>query len=179
MISAFVPLAGAEGTRARRKSRSDVRMGLSVLAAAVLLEIAVYFFRDALLLHPLQSSVLFKQVSGYAMVVLMAFAMLYGALRRRAALAPRVRILNELHQFGGLLVLVLLGLHAGRAPGGFLLALMHATALGLAAGALRSMFGARLGRAASTFLLLLHIALGCLVSAAAVVHLYFVYAYTA
>lgn len=179
MISAFLPIAVLPGQRARRKARGDVRLAACVLASVLLLELAVHFLRDAMLLHPLQSSVVFKQVSGYTMAGLMLFTMVFGWLRRRPALAPRLRALNELHQFSGLLLLLLLGLHAGRGPAGFLLLLFHATAVACAAGALRALLGPRLGRAGSTFLLVLHVVPACVVSAAALVHLYFVYAYTA
>lgn len=180
MISAFLPITVLPGERTRsRGRRGDSRLAACVLASVLLLELAVHFLRDALLLHPLQASVLFKQASGYTMLALMLFAMGFGWLRRRPAFATRVRGLGELHQFGGLLLLLLLGLHAGRGPAGFLLLLFHAFAVACAAGALRALLGPRLGRVASTFLLAVHIGLACLVSAAALVHVYFVYAYTA
>jgi hypothetical protein len=137
------------------------------------------FFPQALLLHPLQASVLFKQLSGYTMVGLMALAMGFGWLRRRPGLAVHHRTLNDLHQFGGLLILLLLALHAATRPSGFLLLMVHAVAVAQAAGCLRALLASRLGRSASTALLSLHISLSCLVSAAVLLHLYFVYAYTA
>lgn len=179
MISAFLPLAGSPATRARRKTRGELRLAACVFVTVLLLEAALFFLRDGLVLHPLQSSTLFKQVSGYGMAGLLLFAMVFGWLRRRPALAPRLRTLNELHQFAGLLLLLLLGLHAARAPQGFLLLVFHAMAVACAAGALRALVGARIGRLASTTLLVVHIGLACIVSAAAAVHLYLVYAYTA
>ena len=163
----------------RKRRKVDLRLAWCVLATVLLAEFALLSFPQALLLHPLQGSVLFKQVSGYAMVALVAFAMAFGWLRRRPALAVHHRLLGDVHQFGGLLVLLLVALHAAARPGGFLLLVFHAVAIAQAAGALRVLFGSKLGRRAATTLLALHITLSCLVSAAALVHLYFVYAYTA
>ena len=47
------------------------------------------------------------------------------------------------------------------------------------ADALFPILAARIGREASTAVLAVHISLSCLAAAAALVHLYFVYAYTA
>jgi hypothetical protein len=52
-------------------------------------------------------------------------------------------------------------------------------AIGLGAGALRAVIGRKIGRQASASLLVLHISLSCLVAGAVLLHLYFVYAYTA
>ena len=164
--------------RARAKKDSQ-HLAWCVLAVVVLLEVALQFLPQAMLLNPLQSSVLFKRISGYTMLALLVFAMVFGSLRRRPALANQQRKLNEIHHFGGLVLLVLLGLHVGHRPSGFLLYTFHALAAGVAAGALRAVIGRRIGRAASTALLVLHISLSCLVLAAVVLHLYFVYAYTA
>jgi hypothetical protein len=94
-------------------------------------------------------------------------------------MAGHHRRLNEIHQLAGLMILVLLASHIGQKPAGFLLAMFHAMAIGLGAGALRAVLGTRIGRRASTALLVLHIGLSCLVAAAVLLHLYFVYAYTA
>lgn len=181
MNSGFAPLTlpGALAPRVRARRKTGLRLSAVVLAAVLLVEVAVLLFPQALLLHPLQAGVLFKQVSGYTMVSLMTFAMVFGALRRRAGLAVHHRTLNDLHQFGGLLILLLLALHIATRPGGFLLLLFHAVAVAQAAGSLRALLGSRLGRSASTALLSLHISLSCLVCASVVLHLYFVYAYTA
>lgn len=181
MNSGFAPLTlpGALAPRARTRRRPDLRMAGSVLAAVLLVESALLFFPHVLVLHAAQAGVLFKQLSGYAMVSLMALAMAFGALRRHAALAARHRLLNDVHQFGGLLLLLLLALHAAGRPGGFLLVLFHGVAIAQAAGALRALLGTRLGRQGSTVLLVLHIGLSCVASAAVLLHLYFVYAYTA
>jgi hypothetical protein len=178
--SGFAPLTlpGALAPRVRTRRKADVRIASSVLAAVLLAEAALLFFPQALLLHPLQAGVLFKQLSGYAMVSLMVFAMAFGWLRRQPALAVHHRTLNDVHQFGGLLLLLLLSLHVATRPSGFLLLMFHAVAVAQAAGALRAVLGIRLGRAGSTALLALHIGLSCVVSAAVLLHLYFVYAYT-
>jgi uncharacterized membrane protein YhaH (DUF805 family) len=156
-----------------------LRLAWCVVAVVVLLEVALQFFPNAMLLHPVQQSTLFKQASGYTMLTLLVFAIAFGALRRHPALAAQQRRLNDLHQLGGLLILVLLAFHVGQRPSGFLLYTFHAMAIGLGAGALRAVIGRRIGRQASTGLLVLHIGLSCLVAAAVLLHLYFVYAYTA
>lgn len=165
--------------RARRARRDSPSLAWCVLAVAVLLEVALRFYPQALLLHPVQSSVLFKQASGYTMLSLMAFAMTFGWLRRHPALVDHQRRINEFHQLAGLVILVLLAFHVGQRPSGFLLYTFHALAVGLGAGALRAVVGRRIGRKASMALLVLHISLACLVVAAVLLHLWFVYAYTA
>lgn len=197
MNSGFVPidLGGAaqapaararpDRTRSSRRARSRARAsgatGLTwcVLMVAVLLEAAVLWRPQALSWTPLQGTPVFKMASGYTMLALLAFALVFGWLRRLPAMARHHRQLNEVHQLGGLLLLVLLALHVGARPAGFLLWTFHALAIGLGAGALREVLRARIGRAASAALLTLHISFACLVGAAALLHLYFVYAYTA
>ena len=183
MTSGFAPLtlpgALAPRTRTRPRRKLDLRIAGSVLAAVLLVEAAMLFFPHVLMLHAAQTGVLFKQLSGYTMAGLMLLAMAFGTLRRHAGLASRQRLLNDIHQFGGLVLLLLLALHAAGRPGGFLLGLFHALAIAQGAGALRAVLGTRLGRRASTLLLVLHIALSCLACAAVPLHLYFVYAYTA
>ncbi len=191
VLSDFGQLAGNErsvarpASRKRRKTRvavrpkADLRLSWSVLTVIVLLQAAVLFYPQALLLHPVQGAHWFKQLSGYTMLALMAFAMSFGWLRRLPAMARHHRKLNEIHQFGGLLLLVLLASHVGQAPRGFLLLMFHAMAVGLGAGALRAVVGTRWGRGASVGLLAAHIGLCCLVAAGVLLHLYFVYAYTA
>jgi predicted ferric reductase len=179
MTSAFVPLKPAVAKRVRTTTVDDQRLARCAFTFIVLLEVAAQFFPDALLLNPMQATVRFKQFSGYAMFALMSFAMGFGCLRRLPAMANKQRLLNEIHQFGGLLILLLLAVHPAGTPRGFLLWVFHAMAVGLAAGALRAMLGTRFGRGTSTALLVLHIGLSCLVSAGVLLHLYFVYAYTA
>ena len=180
--SGFAPLTLPQApvlASPRRRRGPDLRLGGTVLLTVVLAEAALLFFPHVLLLHPAQASVLFKQVSGYTMVVLMVAAMAFGFLRRAPALLSHQRTLNDIHQFGGLLLLLLLSLHVASRPSGFLLLMFHGLACSLGAGALRSLFGLRLGRAASTALLAVHISLSCLLCAAVLLHLYFVYSYTA
>jgi hypothetical protein len=181
VTSGFAPLTlpGALAPRTRTRRKVDLRIAGSVLAAVLLVEAALLFFPHVLVLHAAQASVWFKQLSGYAMVGLLVLAMGFGALRRHAGLATRQRLLNDIHQFGGLVLLLLLALHAAGRPGGFLHGLFHALATAQGAGALRALLGTRLGRKASILLLVLHIALSCLACAAVLLHLYFVYAYTA
>ena len=181
MNSGFAPLTlpGALAPRVRTRRKADLRLAWCVLATVLLAEVALRFFPQAMLLHPVQGSVLFKQISGYLMVALMACAMGFGWLRRRPALAAHHRLLGDIHQFGGLLILLLLSLHVATRPSGFLVLMFHAIAIAQAAGALRALFANRLGRSVATALLTVHIALSCLVSAAVLLHLYFVYAYTA
>lgn len=149
-----------------------------VLLTIGLLELAALYWPSALIVSPLQTSVLFKQVTGYCMLGLMIFAMTFGWLRRLPLMAEHGRRFNEVHQLGGLLILVLLASHLGQSPKGFLLYAFHAMALGLGAGALRAVLGPKLASWGSMTLLALHIALACLVFAGVLIHLYFVYAYT-
>jgi hypothetical protein len=176
VLDSVLPLPAA---RSRRAPRDSLRLAWCVVAVVILLEIALQFFPGAMLLNPLQKSTAFKQVSGYTMLSLLVFAIVFGALRRHPALAEQQRRLNDLHQLGGLFILVLLAFHVGQRPSGFLLYTFHAMAMALGAGALRAVIGRRIGRKASTSLLVLHISLSLLVAAAVLLHLYFVYAYTA
>jgi hypothetical protein len=144
----------------------------------MLQEAAVRFLPRALLLHPVQESAVFKQISGYLMVSLIVFAIAFGWLRRRPALSRHNALLQEIHQATGLLVVLLLGFHLGQTPAGFLLWLFHALVMGTAAGALRACLGARAGARIGTGLLGIHIALSCLALAGVFVHLYLVYVYT-
>ncbi|RYF17014.1 MAG: hypothetical protein EOO30_08635 [Comamonadaceae bacterium] len=189
MISAFAPLLPARVGRTARPARAAKRvrakaadtrsLAWCVLLFTLLLQAALALYPAALKLGAIQSSAAFKIASGYTMLALLAFAFGFGALRRLPALAPHVRRLHELHQVAGLAIVVLLALHVGQRPTGFLLGTFHAMALGVACGALRTLVGPRAGRAASAGLLGIHIAASCLVAAAALLHLYFVYAYTA
>ena len=170
--------ARPRAVRAPARAR-DPRLAACVLLVVVLLEVALRFYPDALQLHPFQKTVLFKQISGYSMLALMAFAMTFGWLRRRPALARHHARLNEVHQVSGLLLLALLGFHLGHTPVGFLHYMFQALALSVAAGALRAILGRRIGARGGQALLVVHIAGSCLLAAGALVHLYLVYAYTA
>lgn len=171
-----VPAQRAPVRRARRKVSG---LAACVLLVVLLLQLAAAFMPQALQLHPVQQAVAFKQASGYAMLALMGFAMAFGWLRRLPVLARRHAALNEAHQVAGLLLLALLASHLGHAPAGFLLLVFHALAIAVAAGALRALLGPRIGPRGCMVLLAAHIGLSCLVLAAALVHLYLVYAYTA
>lgn len=149
------------------------------LAAVLVLELALALLPQGLQLSPLQATPLFKQLTGYTLVTLMVLAMFFGRVRRWGPLARRRSLASDLHQLGGVLILLLLGAHVGQHPSGFLLYLFHCMAYAVAAGAVRPVLARRIGREASTALLAVHISLSCLVAAAALVHLYFVYAYTA
>jgi hypothetical protein len=179
MTSGFVPLALPHAERVRLKPREDLRLAWCILAAVLVIEGAARFQPDVLALGPFQARTWFKQLTGYTMLALMAAAMAFGWLRRLPAFAGAQRACHGLHQFGGLLVLLLLASHAGPGASGFLLGIFHAMALAVSAGALRVVLGPLIGRSGSRALLAAHIGLSCLVAAAALLHLYFVYAYTA
>ena len=193
-------LAPAGGVAARPRPRTRTRSGASsrsqapaelrrapveasrlpwlVLGAVLLLELAALFFPASLLVHPVQSSVLFKQVTGYSMLTLLTFAIVFGGLRRLPSMVKRQRELNRLHQIAGLALLLFLATHLGHSPKGFLLYVFHAMAFGLAAGSLRAVLGVRVQSRGAAVLLGLHIGLTCLVAAGALAHLYFIYVYT-
>lgn len=175
VLGSFV---GAPRKRLVVRPQAESRLPWCVLAVVLALELTAGFFPGALLLHPIQGSVLFKQVSGYTMVVLLVFAMSFGWLRRLPSVSRHSRKLSEIHQLGGMLLLVLLASHLGQSPKGFLQYVFHAMAFGLTAGSLRAVLGPKIGSAGSSVLLALHIGLSCLVGAGAVAHLYFIYAYT-
>jgi len=167
-----------QAVRARTATGTGTGLAWCGLAVVLLLEAALLFFPQVLRVSPLQATVLFKQVSGYAMCALLGFALASGALRRLPVLAGRLRALAVLHQVCGLALVLLLGAHLGQAPTGFLRWVFHAMAIAAGAGALRTVLGARLPRVASSGLLSVHIGLSCLVGAGAVLHLYFVYVYS-
>jgi hypothetical protein len=193
MTSSFVPFVPAGPAPVRRRKAaartqqpaarvrraSQARLGGCVLFMVLLLEAALLFFPQRLVLDPVQAAPWAKQLTGYPMVALMLMAMVFGPLRRAPALARHQVVLNEFHQFSGLLVLLLLAFHMGRAPSGFLQYTFHILAVGVAAGGLRSVLGTKAPRALARTLLVTHIGLSCLVAAAALLHLYLVYAYTA
>jgi hypothetical protein len=179
MSAIFLPSGRMPLERLRPATTEDRRLAWCVLAVVVLVEVAMQFFPRAMSFSPWQASVPFKQISGYAMVAMMAFTMCFGALRRLPALAAHTRLMGELHQLAGLVILVLLAFHIGQAPSGFLLAVFHAMAVAVTAGALRSVLGRRVGRHVSVALLGVHICLACVIAAGVPVHLYLVYAYTA
>lgn len=173
----FVPARRKAAARVRRPSAG--RLAWCVLTALLVLETLVLFFPQRMLVSPAQMSTGFKQLTGYSMLALMGFAIFFGPLRKLPRLARHLVVLNEFHQFSGLLVLLLLAFHLGHGPSGFLQYTFHALALASAAGALRAAFGTRLGPSASRALLVLHISLFCVVAVAVLLHLYLVYAYTA
>jgi hypothetical protein len=179
MSAIFLPSGRMPLERLRPLPTEDRRLAWCVLAVVVLVETAMQFFPRAMLFSPLQASVLFKQLSGYTLLALMVFAMSFGWVRRRPALARHQRLLNELHQLAGLVILMLLALHIGQQPRGFLLFGFHAMAVAVTAGAVRSLLGRRAGRRLALALLGVHISLACLVAASVPLHLYLVYAYTA
>lgn len=179
MTSYFVPSGFTSPTRIRSRIGTASRLPWFVLVVAVALEAVAIFSPHSMLVHPVQASVGFKQVSGYTMVTLLAFALVFGWLRRLPRLANHSRQLNHFHQLGGLVILLLLGSHAAQMPSGFLLFMFHATAIGLGAGALRAVLGATAAASLRALLLATHIGLSCLLSAAVLVHLYLVYVYTA
>jgi hypothetical protein len=190
LASAPAPLArvrrAADVARQRSRPRAPASRGTDArplvwctLAVALLTEAVVLMVPGALLRAPWQTGSAFKMASGYPMFGLLALAMGFGWLRRQPRLAARHRALSALHQWTGLLLLLLLAAHAAGRPAGFLQLTFQAMALGQGAGAVRVLFGARMGRRASTVLLVLHITLACLVCAAALLHLYLVYVYTA
>jgi len=166
-----------QAARAKQATAASTHVAWCGLLLVLALEAALLFFPQALRLHPVQGTPLFKQLSGYSMCALLAFALAFGWLRRLPALVNRARALSILHQASGLLLLALLGSHMGLAPSGFLLFVFHGMATAVAAGALRTVLGTRAGRKASVALLALHIGLSCMVAAGAVLHLYFVYVY--
>ena len=182
---ARVPRA-AEVPRQRSRSRAPRMCSAEagplvwcMLALAMLTEGLVLLAPRALLLGPWQVGSAFKMASGYPMFGLLAFAMAFGWLRRKPALASRHGTLGALHHWTGLSLLVLLAAHAAGRPAGFLQFTFHAMAVGQGAGAIRILFGPRMGRSACALLLTLHISLACLVFSAALLHLYLVYVYTA
>lgn len=179
MTSGFVPLAHPLAHRVRARPGPDLRFAHWALAAAIVLECMALFLPQAMLVSPIQTAVLFKRFSGYSMVSLLVFAMAFGWLRRLPSMSSHQDKLNSIHQGTGLPMLLLLASHVGAQPSGFLLFVFHAMAIGLGAGALRAVLGQRIPRQLSTALLVLHIGLACLVSASVLLHLYFVYAYTA
>ncbi|MCG2592798.1 hypothetical protein LZ009_08375 [Ramlibacter sp. XY19] len=168
-----------QAARARQRATPSARLAWCGLLLVLALEVALLFFPQALRLHPVQGTGLFKQLTGYTMCALLAFALALGWLRRLPGMERRARALTALHQASGPVLLLLLGSHAGQAPGGFLLCVFHGMALAVAAGALRTVLGTRAARKASVALLAVHISVSCMVAAGAVLHLYFVYVYAA
>lgn len=180
MSAIFAPGSSIPVGRApvRRPTRRLPLLPACVLGLVLGLLATAWVAPDVLRQHPVQATVLFKQLTGYAMLALLIFCMALGVLRRRPLLARHQATVARLHQAAGLLLLLLLASHLGQVPRGFLAAVLVALLAATAAGALRALLGsrapARLGRA----LLAVHVGLSCLGVAAVLVHLYLVYAYT-
>lgn len=181
MSAIFLPGSSIPVGRApvRRAAQRLPFLPACVLALAVALLATAWLAPSALRQHPAQATVLFKQLTGYAMLALLAFCMVLGALRRRPAFAAHHAAVGRLHQAAGLLLLLLLAAHLGQVPRGFLGGMLVVLLVATAAGALRALLGSRAPARLARVLLVVHVVLSCLVTGAVLVHLYLVYAYTA
>lgn len=167
---------------ARRGGPYQTTLALASWSALALVAIACI----ALLLRPqwsdlvaLQRIEAYKQVTGYTLVAALAFDLSLALIKPRLASAWALRALQITHRVLGLSMLVLLVLHAGFVHQGYLTVTFLVTMLVVIAGALLNLLpGHRLGTWGQ-WTTALHIAAGCLLGALAVMHLYFVFAYTA
>ena len=152
---------------------------LATVVASSLLAAALALLPSAGALHPVQHTVVFKQLTGYALVALLGFLLLLGVWRGQLRRPGPAAVLMFAHQVAGLAMLVLVAGHVGAAPSGYLRAVLLLVLGTCALGALRQLAAGRLPPRALRGLAVAHIAMGCLIASAALVHIYFVYAYTA
>ncbi len=121
----------------------------------------------------------YKQITGYTLVGLLSFDLSLALIRRRLMRGSSLRALQLAHRVLGLTMLALLVLHAGFAHAGFLHATFAVTMLVVVAGALLNLLPSHRLGTWGQWTTALHIGAGCLLAALAVMHLYFVYSYTA
>lgn len=128
-------------------------------------------------LFALQQLQAYKQITGYTLVGLLSFDLSLALIKRRLVRGSSLRALQLAHRILGLMMLVLLVLHAGFAHAGFLHATFAVTMLVVVAGALLNLLPSRHLGSWGQWTTALHIGAGCLLAALAVMHLYFVYRY--
>lgn len=128
-------------------------------------------------LFALQQLQAYKQITGYTLVGLLSFDLSLALIKRRLVRGSSLRALQLAHRILGLMMLVLLVLHAGFAHAGFLHATFAVTMLVVVAGALLNLLPSRHLGSWGQWTTALHIGAGCLLAALALMHLYFVYRY--
>ncbi len=128
-------------------------------------------------LFALQQLQAYKQITGYTLVGLLSFDLSLALIKRRLVRGSSLRALQLAHRILGLMMLVLLVLHAGFAHAGFLHATFAVTMLVVVAGALLNLLPSHHLGSWGQWTTALHIGAGCLLAALAVMHLYFVYRY--
>lgn len=128
-------------------------------------------------LFALQQLQAYKQITGYTLVGLLSFDLSLALIKRRLVRGSSLRALQLAHRILGLMMLVLLVLHAGFAHAGFLHATFAVTMLVVVAGALLNLLPSHHLGSWGQWTTALHIGAGCLLAALAMMHLYFVYRY--
>lgn len=127
----------------------------------------------------MQRQVGIKQFSGYLLLLMLLFLMAFVGLRRMPAHAQEwVTRLKAWHHAVGLMGLPLLAIHIGRWPRGYLAALMVCLCVAIASGSLRSVMSRHLTPTGVKILLALHVLSASLASAAVLMHVYQVLAYS-
>lgn len=125
----------------------------------------------------LQRLHIYKLVTGYVLVGLLSFDLSLALIKRRLVRSASLRVLQISHRVLGLMMLMLLVLHAGFAHEGFLHATFGVTMLVVVAGALLNLLPSHRLASWGQWTTALHIGAGCLLAALALMHLYFVYRY--
>jgi hypothetical protein len=151
---------------------------LKLAGVLLALEALLFFVQprwDAVLRWQLDGS--FKTITGYVLLATMALMWAPVWVRKHLQQAHHLEILKLVHQWMGVLVLLVFLLHANLARSGYLavlsLVLLAGSGLGTVLGWLQ-LTGRANGR---RWLMAAHIALGAVVSGFSLLHLYFVYAY--
>ena len=163
--------------------RTAYQTALSVTSWCALATAAVAAI--ALLWEPRWTSLLalqrleeYSQFTGYTLVGLLVFALSLSLIKRRLHHANSLRGLQLAHRILGVTMLVILVLHAGFAHAGFLRATFTFTLLVIATGALLNLLPTRKLAQWGQWTTAIHIGVGCLLAALALMHLYFAYSYT-
>lgn len=121
----------------------------------------------------------YKQLTGYVLVGLLSFSLSLSLIKRRLHRVWSLRSLQLAHRILGVTMLILLILHAGFAHAGFLRATFTFTLLVVATGALLNLLPSRKLAQWGQWTTAIHIGVGCLLAALALMHLYFAYSYAA
>ena len=155
---------------------TSVKLGSGLLALCTVLLLTGY--TPDFLTH-FQTSIGYKQVTGYLLLILMSFLIALLAIKRRLKTTQAMVQLLGYHQVAGLIMLGVLALHAGFSLQGYLgLLSWLIAAMALIGVLLIKPIKALQRPREKSIAVSVHIALAFIAYATALVHIYFVWAYS-
>jgi methionine sulfoxide reductase heme-binding subunit len=165
-----------------RTPRSPYQRALSAISCAALVGVSIACIAWAwpLAWAPLVSMQrldAYKQWTGYILVVVLGFDVSLALIKRRLRQGGALRGLQIAHRSMGVLMLVLLVLHAGFTHQGFLSFAFMVMLLVVVAGAALNTLPGRFMGFLGPWAISIHIAAAVLLAALAVLHLWFVFRY--